>query len=119
MDITLVVNGLDLHTKVSTYHAFYEMTYKKVITTLDDTEHPYPGKDRPVVRFSLLPQTDEEQMELYNALKDRVFSATFTLNGVDVTETVRVNRSFEQRFLLKSVDGKRRSSVGEIELRGL
>ena len=40
MDVTLIVNGLDLSLKLSTYSVTEEVTYRKVITTLDDVEHP-------------------------------------------------------------------------------
>ena len=39
MDITLKLGTLDVHEKVSTYNVRREVSYSKVITTMDDTEH--------------------------------------------------------------------------------
>ena len=67
MDVTLIVNGLDLSSKLSTYSVTEEVTYRKVITTLDDVEHPYPGAKRTTIIFSLFPLTDDE---IQDAMKD-------------------------------------------------
>ena len=119
MDVTLIVNGLDLSGKLSTYSVTDEVTYKKVITTLDGSEHPSGGTARPVVTFSLLPLTDEETAELYNKLSTFIFPATFTRHGKDEQRNVRVVSNLSTTFLLRSVDGKRRYKGSEITLRGL
>lgn len=122
MDVTLIVNGLDLSNRLSTFGVTKSITYKKVVTTMDDTEHPYPGARKDVVTFSLLPQTDEEGAEVYAALSGLVFDATFTSQyegGKDVTKRVRVISDLESTFLLLSVDGKRRYRGVEIQLREL
>ena len=121
MDVTLIVNGLDLSTKLSTYSVTEEVTYRNVITTLDDVEHPYPGAKKTIITFSLFPMTDDESSSLYNALGDLVFNATYTNQhkGLDETKRVRLVTNLESAFALKSVDGKRRYKGGEIQLRGL
>ena len=121
MDVTLIVNGLDLSSKLSTYSVTEEVTYRKVITTLDDVEHPYPGAKRTTITFSLFPMTDEESTELYNKLGALVFDATYTnqYKGVDETNRVRLITNVESSFALKSIDGKRRYKGGEIKLRRL
>ena len=121
MDVTLIVNGMDLSSKLSTYSVTEEVTYRKVITTLDDVEHPYPGATRTTITFSLFPLTDEESAELYSALSALMFEATYTNQhkGVDETKRVRLMTSLESAFALKSVDGKRRYKGGEIQLRRL
>lgn len=121
MDITLIVNGLDLSEKLSTYSVTEEVTYRKVITTLDDVEHPYPGATRTTITFSLLPLTGEESAALYNALRYLAFDSTYTNpnKGVDETKRVRLMTNIESIFALKSVDGKRRYKGGEIQLRRL
>ena len=96
-----------------------EVTYKKVLTMLDDSERPYPSASRPVVTFSLLPLTDEESKEIYNSLKSIVFTATFEVNSTQKTADVRVVSNLGSTFLLTSVDGKRRYRGGEIVLRWL
>ena len=119
MDVTLIVNGLDLSSKLSTYSVTEEVTYRKVITTLDDVEHPYPGSKRTTITFSLFPMTDDESAALYSALSSLVFDATYTNQhkGVDETNRVRLMTSLESAFALKSVDGKRRYKGGTIQLR--
>lgn len=119
MDITLTIDGLALSSRLSTYSVTQEVTYRKIITTLDETEHPYPGKVRPIINFSLIPGTDEEDAELYNTLENLIFNVTYTEKGVDVTRKMRLVSNLESLFLLKSVDGKRRYRQGNIQLRGL
>ena len=121
MDVTLIVNGLNLSSKLSTYSVTEEVTYRKVITTLDDVEHPYPGAKRTTITFSLFPLTDEESTELYNKLGALVFDATYTnqYKSVDETNRVRLITNLESSFALKSIDGKRRYKGGEIQLRRL
>ena len=121
MDLTLIVNGLNLSSKLSTYSVTEEVTYRKVITTLDDVEHPYPGTKRTTITFSLLPMTDEESTALYNKLGALVFDATYTnqYKSVDETNRVRLISNLESSFALKSIDGKRRYKGGEIQLRRL
>ena len=119
MDVTLIVNGLNLSSKLSTYSVTEEVTYRKVITTLD--EHPYPGAKRTTITFSLFPLTDEESTALYNKLGALVFDATYTnqYKSVDETQRFRLMTNLESSFALKSVDGKRRYKGGEIQLRRL
>ena len=121
MDITLTANGLDLHEKLSTYNVEEEVSYRKVITTLDEVEHPYPGSTRTTITFSLFPLTGEESSALYSALSALMFDATYTNQhkGADETKRVRLMTNIESIFALKSVDGKRRYKGGEIQLRRL
>ena len=73
-DLTLSIAGVDFSASVSTYKVTKEVTYKKIITTLDDVEHPYPGKFRDVLTVSFMPMTEEEATALYDALN--TFSVT-------------------------------------------
>lgn len=119
MDVTLIVNGLDLSSKLSTYSVTEEVAYRKVITTLDDVEHPYPGAKRTTITFSLFPLTDDESAALYSALSSLMFDATYTNQhkGVEETRRVRLMTNLESSFALKSIDGKRRYKGGTIQLR--
>lgn len=121
MGLTLVVNGLDLHSKLSTYVVTKEISYKKVITTLDNVDHPYPAARKIVISFSLFPLTDEESAELYNALYPMVFMAKFTnpYAARDEQKCVRITSNVESTFALESIDGKRRYKGGTIQLREL
>lgn len=120
MDVTLIVNGLDLHEKLATFRVTMEVTYRKVLTTLGGTERAFGKRTRPVITFSLFPLTDEENASLYQALDALEFSATFTNTntGKDEIRTVRLASDLESSFALRSVDGKRRYRGKEIQLRG-
>ena len=61
-DLTLSIAGVDMSASVSTYKVTKEVTYKKIITTLDDVEHPYPGKLRDVLSVSFLPMTEAQAL---------------------------------------------------------
>lgn len=121
MEITLTANGLDLSRKLSTYELTKDVVYRKVITTLDDVEHPYPGAQRCVVTFSLFPITDGESTELYDALYPLIIPVTFTnpYTSMDETRQMRVVSNIESTFALLSVDGKRRYKGSQIQLREL
>lgn len=119
MEVTLKINGLDLSSRLSTYTVAQEISYRKVIKTLDDVEHAYPGEKRPIIRFSLFPGTGEQDAELYDALESLIVTVVFTQMGVEITRKMRLTSNLESVFLLKSVDGKRRYRGGEITLRGM
>ena len=121
MEVTLSINGLDLHRKLSTYTMTKDVSYRKVIITLDEVEHPYPGAQKAVVTFSLFPLTDSESTELYNALYPLIIPVSFTnpYTSRDETKQMRVVSSMESVFALLSVDGKRRYKGSQIQLREL
>lgn len=118
MDITLVANGYDFSSKLSKYYAYYEVQ-SDVLTMLDKSERLVCGSKRPIVEFTLLPLTDEESAEIYAKLEELVFSATFDIQGAEITADMRVVSNLGAAFLLKSVDGKRRYKGDRIVLRGL
>ena len=119
-DLTLSIAGVDFSARVATYKVTKEVTYKKVITTLDDVEHPYPGKFRDIISVGFYPMTEAEATALYEALNTFSVTVIYTdpnKSGTTSTKTRRVTSNIEQTFALKSVDGKRRYKGGEIELR--
>lgn len=121
MELTFTVNGLDLHKKLSTYVVTKAIEYPEVVTTLDNVEHPYFGKRRTIITFSLFPMTDLESSSLYDALADMVFNVTYQNPHTNAVETkrVRIVSDLESSFGLLSIDGKRRYKGGEIQLREL
>lgn len=121
MEIILTVNGLDLHRRLSTYRLAREVSYSRVVTTLDHVEHPAPAIRRPVITFSLLPMTEQECGELYDALSGREIITAYTdpFQDAVVTKRMRLDSDLEAVFALLSVDGKRRYKGGEIQLRAL
>lgn len=121
IDITLIVNGLNLGGKLSTYHTSKQVNYTDVLSALDGTEYPFPGATKTDITFSLLPMDEEESAALYRALSPLVFEAAYTdqHTGMDATGRVRVTSNIESAFLLLSVDGKRRYKGSAITLRVL
>lgn len=119
--ITLVVNGLDLSKKISTYHTGKMVSYTDVLSALDGTEYPFPAATKTDITFSLLPMDDAESAALYSAIAPLIFEATYTdqHSGSESVGRVRVTSSIESAFLLKSVDGKRRYKGSAITLRVL
>ena len=119
MDITLKLGALDVHEKVSTYNVRREVSYSKVITTMDDTEHAARSKDRYIVETSVFPMTEAESTVYYNALMGDTISVTFTdpYSGADIVKTMRVTSDLGAAFALVSVDGNRRYKGGAVQLR--
>lgn len=119
MDITLKIGTLDVHEKLSTYSVQREVSYSKVIVTMDDDEHAVRSKDRYVVKFSLFPMTEDEVTAYCNALRASAIDVTFSdpYTKSVVTKTMRVTSNLDAAFALLSVDGKRRYKGGEIQMR--
>lgn len=121
MEVTLTINGLDVHKTLSTYDVTKEISYRKVITTLDGVEHPYPAARKTILSFSLFPMTDSESTSLYDALSSALCTVIFTNphSSMNETRTMRITSNLESVFALLSVDGKRRYKGGTIQLREL
>lgn len=120
MEITFVVNGVDMSGILSTYGISYEMSYRKIIETLDGVLHPYPSKTRPVITFTVIPRTDAENATLFAALSSLIFPVTYTNTmGTDETRNFMLDSNIENLFQLKSVDGNRRYRGSEIVLRAI
>ena len=121
IDVNFTVNSLDLHTLLSTYNVTKEVTYAGIITTLDGTEHARGKRQRTIINFSLLPMTETQGMEIYNALLPATFPVTFTDSYSTATQTAtfRVVNDLDSTFALMSVDGKRRYTGKTIQLRAV
>lgn len=119
MDITLKIGTLDVHERLSAYSVQREVSYSKIIVTMDDDEHAVRSKDRYVVKFSLFPMTEDEATAYCNALRASAIDVTFSdpYTKSDVTKTMRATSSLDAAFALVSVDGKRRYKGGEIQMR--
>ena len=119
MDITLKIGAFDMHDKVSTYSVQREITYDKVITTMDGVEHASRNKDRYIVSFSFFPMTEIEATEYCSALSGSTVSVTFTdpYTGTETVKTMRTTSNLDAAFALVSVDGKRRYKGGTIQMR--
>ena len=119
MDIMLKIGTLYTHNKLSTYSVQREITYDKVITTMDGVEHASRNKDRYIVSFSFFPMTEIEATEYCSALSGSTVSVTFTdpYTGNDTLKTMRATSNLDAAFALVSVDGKRRYKGGTIQMR--
>ena len=119
MDIMLKIGTLYTHNKLSTYSVQREITYDKVITTMDGVEHASRNKDRYVISFSFFPMTESEATEYCAALSGSTVSVTFTdpYTGTETVKTMRVTSNLDAAFALVSVDGKRRYKGGTIQMR--
>ena len=119
MDITLKIGTLDMNKKVSAYSVKREITYDKVVTTMDGVEHASRNKDRYIVSFSFFPMTEIEATEYCSALSESTVSVTFTdpYTGNDTVKTMRATSNLDAAFALVSVDGKRRYKGGTIQMR--
>ena len=119
MDVTFKIDGLDLHSVLSTYDVTSEISYVQVITTLDRVRRPIPDAIKRVITFSLFPMTDDESALLYNKLSQHIVAVNYTdpNESADLTKSMYVDSEISQTFALKSVDGKRRYLGGEITLR--
>lgn len=120
LDVTLTIGGVDFSNWLSTYTVTREISYNKVITTLDGIEHPYPGTVRPVIDFSFLPLSDEKAAEYYNVLSQLIVPVAYTdpYTG-EQGGTMRVTSNLEAAFGLRSVDGNRYYKGGTVQLRRL
>ena len=122
MNMTLTINGRDYSQRISTYTASREITYRKVITTLDDAEHAYPATPRPTLTFSLWPMHDAQERQFYDDLSALIISVTYTdpHDGAGtVTRNMRVVSNIDVAFALDSIDGHRYYKGGEITLRAV
>lgn len=119
MDVTFSLNGSDWSAKLSTYEVKQEITYRKVITTLDDVEHAYPGAIRTILAVSFWPLSDEQTSELFSDLESLILSVTYTNphKNMDETKQMRLVSSLNSVFGLRSVDGNRYYKGGTVELR--
>ena len=108
MDVTLKIGDLDLSSHLSTYSVNWEVTYQKVITTLDNVEHAFATPKRAIVNFSLLPLDDDLASSVYDALAEQTQIVTFTdpYNKTNLVRKMRLTSNLEATFIVKSVNPK-------------
>lgn len=122
--LTLIINGRDFSSRISTYRVSYEVTYKKVTTTLSGKEIVTRKRMRPIITFTLLPYTDATAKDDYDVLKSPTLTVKFTdpdaavVNGDNtLTKTMRVTGNLEHTFGLDSINGNRYYKGRAITLR--
>lgn len=121
MNVTFQIGSLDLSKRISNYEVQMEVSYARVLKTLDGVEHAVRSSDRAVVSVSFSPMTDEEAAALYGALNSSAVTVKFSnpyTKAVE-TKTMRVVSNMNAAFALKSVDGNVRYKGGTIQLRAI
>ena len=118
IDVTLQFNEYDLSDKLSTYAVSHEVETFESVTTLDGTEHT-ATRIRPTIRFALVPLSDDDAAEVYDALKVITAEAYYTdpNTGGERYGTMRLTSNLEAVFGLRSVDGNRYYKGGTLTMR--
>jgi len=121
MDVTLTINTRDFSGRLSKYSVKHEPIVRKVVTTMDYVEHVAIERYRTIIRFALIPISDDDAEYDYAALSEGVFSATYTdpYAGADVSQMMRLNTNLSAAYGIKSADGNHYYKGGEIELRAI
>lgn len=118
MTITALINNVDFAPALSTWSVSKEISFDKVVRSLNGSERAFGKRTRTLVAFSLLPYTEDQCETYYNALLPGIVAVRFTDDdGKIKNKEMRVTSSLESLFLLDSIDGKRRYKGGKITLR--
>lgn len=118
--LTLIINGLDLSKKISTYAVRKIKETSEVLKSIGGTEYAFYGDTQTEVTASFFPMTETEAATFYAAVSEGKFQMTYTdtYDGGKVeTRSFRLMNDLEAVFLLMSVDGKRRYSGAPIQVR--
>lgn len=117
--LVLRIDNRDFSGRISTYKFRKELTYGKVITTLDGEELFRNKRLRPVLTFSLIPYSEQTSVRDYEILSQCIFDVVYTDTDTNTIEKrkMRLVTSLDDIFLLDSVDGRRYYKGGEIQLR--
>lgn len=67
ISVPLIINGKDFHRIATSYDYVPEITYDRIVTTQDGTEHPFGMKIRPGIEFKIM-LSREHNGEEYRAL---------------------------------------------------
>lgn len=118
IDVTFLVNDVDLSGYLSTYTVNIEREAHETITTMDGTEHVTEFR-RPTITFSFRPLTDLESSLVYSCLSSGRIPVTYTNPSfnADASDTFRVTTPLQSMFGLRSIDGNRYYKGGQITLR--
>lgn len=122
LDITLEFGGKSWGDLLSTYDVQEEISLARLITTLSRKEIQRGKKLRAGISFQLVPLTQEQTGELYEALTDgETITVTYTNPHTDSDETAvfRLVSNLTSVFGMRSVDGNRYYKGGEITLRAV
>lgn len=118
--LTLIINGLDLSHRISSYSVRKVRDTSEVLKSIGGTEYAFLGDAQTEVNVSFFPMTEVETEEFYAAVSTGKFQMTYTdtyEGGIVATRNFRMMSDLESVFLLLSVDGKRRYSGATIQAR--
>ena len=117
IDVTLTFNNYDFSPLLSTYRCYHAVETVESITALDGTEYT-ASRERPIIEFSLIPLTDVQSRNVYQALSVITAAATYTDPHIGESAGImRVSSNIDAVFGLRSVDGNRYYKGGTIVLR--
>lgn len=121
MNVTFTIGSTSLAAYLSTYKVTKETAYQTTVTTMGGVEHCAGVMSRDIITFTLLPLANSTADDIYDLLKARLISVTYTNPFTNATSTknMRVDSDLEHVFLLSSVDGNVYYKGGEITLRAL
>lgn len=118
MTITALINNVDFAPVLSAWNVIHEITFSKVVSSINGDERAFGRREKTIISFSLLPYTEEECAAYYDALSTGIVSFTFTdSDGAIKEKEMRLISDLESIFLLDSIDGKRRYRGATITLR--
>lgn len=118
--LTLIINGLDFSHRISSYSVRKVRDTSEVLRSIGGTEYAFFGDAQTEVNASFFPMTEIEAAEFYAAVSTGKFQMTYTdtyEGGIVATRNFRMMSDLEAVFLLLSVDGKRRYSGAQIQVR--
>lgn len=123
MDVTLTINDRDFSPRLSAYSVEKEVTYSKVVTTMDGLEHFAPAKYRDVIYFSLFPVDDDTSSEDFSVLSANYLEVSYTDPMEDSMlkeyRRMRLESNLSSAFGIRSINGKRYYKGGTITLRAV
>lgn len=117
IDVTLTFNNYDFSPLLSKYRCYHAVEVADSLTAIDGTEYVAMRK-RPMIEFSLMPLTDEQAQDVYDALSVITAEATYTdPHRGEAISVMNLKSDLDAVFLLSSIDGNRYYRGGTIVLR--
>ncbi len=116
--INLIIGTQDIGKIAASCRCTNEVTYEKILTTQDGTEHDYGMKLRPIVEFTLWLTPDTSRAD-FDALTAKPLMVTFDHPDLGtMTREMRLDCDLDKAFeILNCVDRRCWYSSGTIRLR--
>lgn len=119
--LTLIIDNRIFSDKISTFNVTKEITYAKVMKTLNGKEVYRNKQERAILTFSLLPYCDATAERDYEVLHKGEFVVQYTDPDTMYlkTQVMRIVSNLDRAFLLDSVNGRRYYKGENIILRAI